>query len=146
MQNHYDPKDLGKFNKSKKYVIVSTEWNSEYVDILVDDCEKTLEKNWIKNITHVKVPWSLELTYWAMEAFNSKKADVVIVIWTVIKWDTDHYLFVCNWVTQWIIELQLKTWKPIIFGLLTCDNEKQVKERLYKWKEWALSAIQITTI
>lgn len=146
MQNHYNPKDLGSFDVNKKYVIVSTEWNSEYVDFLVTDCEKTLMENWIKNIFHIKVPWSLELTYWAIQAFEKNKADIVIVIWTVIKWDTDHYAYVCNWVTQWITELQIKLSKPIIFGLLTCNNEKQVKERLYKWREWALSAIRISII
>ena len=145
MQQSYNPKNIKGYNKSKKYTIISTEWNEKYVQILEQECIETLKNHWIKNIHNFKVPWSLELPYWALKAANSW-SDIVIVIWTVIRWETSHYDHVCDWVTKWIIDVQLKTGKPVIFGILTCDNEDQVKERLCKWKQWALSAISISKI
>ncbi len=146
MKDCYNPKNLDGYKKNKKYVIVSTEWNDDYVSKLTNDCINTLREKWIKNIKEIKVPWCLELTYWSIIAFKKYKADIVIVIWVVIKWDTDHYKYVCSWVTEWITHLQIKLWKPIVFWVLTCDNDLQVIKRLWKWKEWALSAIQITKI
>lgn len=145
MQVKYSPRDLSGFDKKKKYVIVFTEWNEKYVNVLVESCNNTLKEKWILNIDYIKVPWTLELTYWALKAFDAW-ADIVIAIWTVIRGDTSHYDHVCDWVIQWITNLQIKHWKPIIFGVLTCDNKEQVKERLSKWEEWALSAIQVSKL
>jgi len=145
LQTKYDPQNLGDFDKNKKYTIVFTEWNEKYVNVLLNDCKNTLESKWIKNISLIKVPWSLELTFWALKAIENW-ADVIIVIWTVIRGGTSHYQHVCDWVTHWIINLQIKTWKPIVFGVLTCDNEQQIKQRLGKWKEWALSAMQLSVV
>ena len=145
MQNHYAPKDLESFNKDLQYTIVYTEWNPKHVNRLTNECENTLKEHWIKNIKKLIVPWSLELPFWAMQAIKNW-ADIIITIWTVIRWDTSHYDHVCEWVTDWIMNLQLKTWKPIIFGVLTCENEQQVEDRIYKGKEWALSAISLSRI
>ena len=145
MQKHYNPTNLGNYDKEKKYTIVSTQWNKEFVNILEMDCKNTLKEKWIKNITSIKVPWSLELIIWAIKAFEAW-AEIVIVIWTVIRWETTHYKHVCDWVINWITTLQVHIKKPIIFWLLTCENEKQIKDRLYKWKEWALSAIEMSKL
>ena len=145
MQDEYNPQDLWSYDIKKKYFIVSTEWNFKYVDILERDCVKTLKEKWINNIEVLKVPWSLELPFWALKAFELW-ADIVIVIWTVIRGETSHYDHVCLWVTKWIMDLQLKLEKPVIYWLLTCNNLKQVEERLYKGREWALSAIRVSTL
>ena len=146
MQHKYSPTDLGNYDKTKKIVIVKTEWNSQYVDALAKDCEDTLREKGLTNIETLEVPWSLELTYWAVKAFEKYWADVCVVIWTVIRWDTSHYDHVCDWVTRGIINLQIEKSKPIVFWLLTCENERQVEQRMKKGKEWALSAIQLSKI
>lgn len=146
MQNNYNPKQKNNFDPNKIYYIVHTEWNSEYVDIIKDNCINTLTSHGINNVRTLVVPWSMELPYWSGIAFDKYWADVVIAIWVVIKWDTDHYKYVCDSATMWLMNVQLKFLKPVICGLLTCNTIDQVVARLNKWEEFALSALNISTL
>ena len=66
----------------------------------------------------------------------------------IIKGKTDHYYFISQCVTNGLMDLSIRSKKPIGFGILTCDNIKQAKERASiikknKGKEVALGIISI---
>jgi 6,7-dimethyl-8-ribityllumazine synthase len=55
--------------------------------------------------------------------------DAVIALGTVIQGETRHFDFICNAVANGIANVSLKYNKPVIFGVLTTDNQQQAEER-----------------
>ena len=69
-----------------------------------------------------------------------------LIIGAIIKGDTDHYEYVCQYVTQGISYLSATNTTPIIFGILTTQNEELAYERasidrMNKGKEFAETAL-----
>ena len=92
---------------------------SQNVDAFID-CGVLKE-----NIVRWDVPGSFELIYGAKKMQQSyDMLDAVIVIGCVIQGETKHFDFVCEGVTQGIIDLNVKYDVPVIFCVLT-DNTKQ---------------------
>ncbi len=77
------------------------------------------------NIEKWDVPGSFELIYGAARMVNTGDFDAVIVIGCVIKGETMHFEFVCEGVTQGIKDLNARGDVPVIFCLLTDNNEQQ---------------------
>ena len=112
--------------KSFRFGIVVSEWNNEITDNLkkgaietLIDCGTTKE-----NIVSWNVPGSFELVYGCKKMLQSQQVDAVIAIGNVIQGETKHFDFVCDGVTQGIVDLNIKYDVPVIFCVLT-DNTKQ---------------------
>lgn len=130
--------------------IVAAEWNKHITGQLVDGAVKTLTENGVKpnNINVRHVPGSYELIYGAAALCKSRLFDAVIVIGCVIRGDTPHFDYICEGVTQGIARLNANGSIPVIFGLLTTNNEQQAKDRSggslgNKGNEFALTAIKM---
>lgn len=130
--------------------IVAAEWNEHITGQLVDGAVKTLIENGVKpnNINVRHVPGSYELIYGAAALCKSRLFDAVIVIGCVIRGDTPHFDYICEGVTQGIARLNANGSIPVIFGLLTTNNEQQAKDRSggslgNKGNEFALTAIKM---
>jgi len=67
---------------------------------------------------------STQPNYWQLGGYQS-----IIVIGAIIKGDTDHYEYVCQYVTNGISQLSAMHTTPIIFGILTTQNELLAYER-----------------
>jgi 6,7-dimethyl-8-ribityllumazine synthase len=77
---------------------------------------------------------------------DTKKYDAIIVIGAVIKGDTDHYEYVCQYVTEGMAILSTQATIPLIFGVLTTQTEELAYERaaldkMNKGKDFADTAI-----
>lgn len=108
--------------------------------------EKTiseLQKNQVsqKQITLFRTSGSLELPFAAQKIINRKNPDVIIALGIVIRGKTSHYELVIGETYRGLMQVQLEAKKPIIFGVLGCENIKQVKERLDKGEDFASAAI-----
>ncbi|KAI8982587.1 6,7-dimethyl-8-ribityllumazine synthase [Pilobolus umbonatus] len=74
--------------------------------------------------------------------------DAVICIGLVIKGGTAHFEYICEAVTQGIMNVQLDTGVPVLFGVLTCYTEQQAIERastedgFHHAEEWAAAAVE----
>src|SRR5690606_33762687 len=55
--------------------------------------------------------------------------DAVVALGAVIRGETSHYDYVCSAVERGCTELQLATRKPVVFGVLTTDNDEQAMDR-----------------
>jgi 6,7-dimethyl-8-ribityllumazine synthase len=60
---------------------------------------------------------------------DTQNVDAVITIGCVIKGETMHFEFVCEGVTQGIKDLNLQGGIPVIFCVLTDNNEQQSIDR-----------------
>ncbi|MFG6386682.1 MAG: 6,7-dimethyl-8-ribityllumazine synthase [Muribaculaceae bacterium] len=133
-----------------RVAIISAEWNSHITDALTEGCVRTLEKHGVSGdmIDIFRVPGAVELTYGASAAIETDAFDVVIVFGCVIRGGTPHFDYVCQSVTQGITHLNAECDIPVIFGVLTVDNEQQAIDRIggihgHKGEEAAEAALKM---
>lgn len=143
-----------KINLSKKkFAIVVAEWNEEITEALYEGAYQSLLSLGAKksNILRINVPGTFELTLGALWMAEKKEIDAVIVLGCVIQGDTPHFDYICQGVTYGITEVNIKTKKPVIFGVLTTLNKKQAEERAggklgNKGEEAAITAVKMLEI
>ncbi len=133
--------------------IVVAEWNSHITEALLQGAVETLHAAGVSDskIQIIRVPGSVELVYGANMALDFHSPDAVIVIGCVIRGDTPHFDYVCQSVTQGITTLNTEDRAPIIFGVLTVNNEQQALDRAggclgNKGAEAAVAAIKMANI
>lgn len=117
-------------NKNKKIVFISAEFNRTYTEALENINEKLLNEKWFNNISKFLVPWAYEIPGFLKKIIKQIKPDLIICFWVVIRWATTHYEMVAWESARWIMNISLKTNTAIINGILTCENENQVRERI----------------
>ena len=106
--------------------VIISEFNKEIVDGLLEGCKKSL-KDYQLDI--IKVPGAFELPAAAQKCVESQKFDAVITLGCVIKGDTDHYDYICQAVSNGIMNISIKSHIPVLFGVLTCQNAQLALER-----------------
>lgn len=109
-----------------RFGLVVSEWNADITKNLEKGAIETLIDCGAKkeNIISWEVPGSFELVYGCKKMIETAKVDAVIAIGNVIQGETKHFDFVCEGVTQGIVDLNIKYNTPVIFCVLT-DNTKQ---------------------
>jgi 6,7-dimethyl-8-ribityllumazine synthase len=134
----------------KKFAIVVAEWNEDITEALYEGAVASLLEHGVKkkNIIRKNVPGTFELTLGAQWMGDRKDIAAVICLGCVIQGDTPHFDYICQAVAYGITEVNLKTKKPIIFGVLTTLNKKQALERAggklgNKGEEAALTALKM---
>lgn len=116
-----------------KIGIVVSEWNDHITHKLLEGAVTTFLENGMKEeqlfIHHVPGAFELPLgAQWLLENQNHA-LDGVLVIGVVIQGETRHFDFVCHGATQGIMDVMLKTSKPLSFCLLTDNTEQQSLDR-----------------
>ncbi|MBY0435886.1 MAG: 6,7-dimethyl-8-ribityllumazine synthase [Cyclobacteriaceae bacterium] len=116
---------------TKKFAIIVAEWNDDVTEVLYEGARQALLEMGAKksNILRKSVPGSFELPLAAQWMAEEKKIDAVICIGCVIQGDTPHFDYICQAVAHGIMKVNLKTNKPVAFGVLTTLNKKQALER-----------------
>lgn len=111
--------------------IVRTLWNSHITEALLAGAQDTLKSAGIEDdmIDVFEVPGAVELTFAAAKLVDTGNYDVVIVLGCVIRGGTPHFDYVCQSVTQGNAYLNGDCDIPIIFGVLTVDNEQDALDR-----------------
>jgi 6,7-dimethyl-8-ribityllumazine synthase len=116
---------------NKKIGIVVSEWNAEITDALFEGAFNSLLAGGIKkrNIRRMTVPGSFELPLAAQWLAEHKSTDAVIALGCVIRGETPHFDYICQAVAHGLMQVNLKSGKPVAFGVLTTLNKKQAEER-----------------
>ncbi|MCW3077982.1 MAG: 6,7-dimethyl-8-ribityllumazine synthase [Bacteroidetes bacterium] len=133
--------------------IVWAEWNEEITGALREGAYKTLLSNGVKpeNILIKAVPGSFELTLGAQWLAEKTEVDAIICLGCVIQGETRHFDFICNAVAQGITDLNREYNMPVIFGVLTPENQQQAIDRAggkhgNKGDEAAITAIKMVAL
>jgi 6,7-dimethyl-8-ribityllumazine synthase len=133
-----------------RFGIVAAEWNAEITNALYTGAYQSLVANGAKeeNIFTYAVPGSFELTSGADLLLKNLQLDAVICLGCVIQGETRHFDFICNAVANGISNVAIKYSKPVIFGVLTTDNQQQAIDRAggkhgNKGDEAAITAIKM---
>ncbi len=134
----------------KKIAIVVSEWNEEVTESLFSGAVETLLSNGAKkeNIIRKDVPGSFELSLGAQFLAAEDSIAAVICLGCVIQGETRHFDFICDAVAHGITNVGLKYNKPVVFGVLTPQNQKQALDRAggkhgNKGDEAAITAIKM---
>lgn len=136
-----------------KIGIVVSEWNPKITNGLLKGAKECLKKYGLPEdqlFVHY-VPGSFELPLGAQWLLNVHQTDAVICLGCVIQGETKHFDFVCQGLTKGIMELSLKSNKPILFGVLTDQDIQQSIDRSggkygNKGEEAAISAIKMVAL
>lgn len=117
--------------ETKRFGIVVSQWNDHITHNLQKGAIETLLDLGAShsNLKIFEVPGSFELIFGAAQLCKSKNFDAIIVIGCVIRGATAHFDYVCEGVTQGIKDLNLTHDTPVIFCVLTDDNEQQSLDR-----------------
>lgn len=129
-----------------KFYVITADWNPLITYALRDGAIEVLKKAGVakENIVSLAVPGTVELVNAAAvamkkgpvskftkndELIDGKPVEAVIVIGCVIRGDTPHFDYVCQIAAQGVAELNAKGESPVIFGVLTVDNQQQALDR-----------------
>lgn len=140
---------LKKLDGSKlNIVVVQSVFNEDLSHELHQNCLTALQKLQVKNIKTINVMGALELPIASKLVIQKYKPDVVIALGIVIKGETSHYEHVSNESHHGLMEVALQTNTPVIFGVITAYNLKQVIERvstkqLNNGQQYAQTAVEM---
>eukprot|EP00928_Gymnodinium_smaydae_P098719 TRINITY_DN9243_c0_g1_i1.p1 TRINITY_DN9243_c0_g1~~TRINITY_DN9243_c0_g1_i1.p1 ORF type:complete len:379 (+),score=58.23 TRINITY_DN9243_c0_g1_i1:50-1186(+) len=109
--------------------IVSARWNQAVCSNLVDGARTALASCNVDDVTVEYVAGSYEVPAAAQQLLETGRFDGIICIGCLIKEGAPHYEYVNTAVTQGIMRLTLDYKKPVIYGVLSCLNEAQARER-----------------
>ncbi len=111
-----------------KVAVVSASWHKEICDALIAGAERALQAAKVTISPVIFVPGSFELPLAAQYALDSG-ADAAVVIGVVVRGETPHFDYVCQGVTDGVMQVSLSRSKPIGFGVLTVENIEQAIAR-----------------
>ena len=110
-----------------KICIVVSNFYPKISKLLINGAVLKLKKKKISNFQIITVPGTFEIPVVVSNLIN--KYDAFIVLGCVIKGQTSHFHYLCSSVINALINLSIKSKKPIGNGILTCDNKKQAVNR-----------------
>ena len=133
-----DKKDYSNY----RILIVSTSWNREIIDVMQEDAISELKEFNVNHIDSVEVPGAFELSQAAEKLISSY--DAVLALGTIIKGETYHFEVLAHETARSLSQVSISNKKPVIFGVLTTNDELQAKQRAeVKGSEYAKSLLMM---
>lgn len=133
-----------------RLAVVVARFNAHVTGKLYDGCRDELGGRGLEldTLTSIEVPGCFELPVVAKELASSGRYDAVICLGAVIRGDTPHFDYVSSGTASGLQRAALDTGVPVIFGVLTTDNDEQALERAggsvgHKGRDAALTAIEM---
>jgi len=97
-------------------------------------------------VTVVPVPGAFELPLAAMALAKTRRYSCIVALGAVIRGETPHFDYVASEAASGLQLAGLETGIPVAFGVLTCDNEEQARERLDKGAEAVRTALEMADV
>ena len=112
--------------------IIVSQFNHEITQALVAGAMQRLTTIGFnpQDITLVEVPGAIEIPLIAKRLAKKNKYAVIIAFGAVVRGETTHYDYVCQQVSDGCQRVTLEFETPVIFGVLTTENEEQAWDRL----------------
>ena len=113
--------------------IISTRWNKDIIDSLKSGIKDALTECKVEegNIFETEVPGAFELPLAARFLAMSGTVDAVVCVGCLIKGDTMHFEYIADSVSSGIMNVGLTTSTPVVFGVLTVNDEQQARDRAF---------------
>lgn len=133
-----------------RFAIVWSRFNHRVVSKLLDGATACFAEHGVApdSVYVVEVPGAWELPYAAQRLAQSQRFDAVVALGAVIRGGTPHFDYVSEGTALGLGRVALDTGLPVIFGVLTTDDEAQALDRAggahgNKGRDAALTAIEM---
>lgn len=137
----------------RRFAVVASRFNQVIVEKLVDGALDALVRHGVAadDVDVVWVPGAWELPIVARRLLSSERYDALVAVGAVIRGDTPHFDYVAGEASRGLATASVDFETPIGFGLLTCDNDEQARERAggaHGNKGWdaALAALEMADL
>ena len=132
--------------KDFKVGMVISEFNFDICADLLKETLDELDKLKVKDAFIMQVPGALEIPFATQKLILKNEFDVIIALGIVIKGETDHYYHVTENCSRALTDLSVKYEIPIIQGVIGAPTKKIAKDRVFRGKEYARSAIKMAQL
>ena len=133
--------------------IVVSRFNETVTQALLEGAEARLQSLGFseEQITTVHVPGAVEIPLVAQRLARTKRFEAIITLGAVIRGETSHYDYVCDQVSQGCQKISLQEDLPVIFGVLTTENQEQALDRVggnhgHKGQDAADAAVEMVSL
>ena len=133
-----------------RFAVIVARFNAVVTSQLYDGCrDELLAHNAHEDrIETTEVPGCFELPLAAKTLASRGEFDAIICLGAIIRGDTPHFEYVSSATANGIQRAALDTGVPVVFGVLTTDNEEQALARVggeagHKGREAALTGIEM---
>lgn len=133
--------------------IVVSDFNQEITNELKKGCLEELARQGIAEdqIAVFHVPGAIEIPFVLQRLAKTQKYAALIALGAVIRGETTHYDYVCEQVSQGCARIMLDYDLPVVFGILTTENDEQAIDRIggrhgHKGIEAAQVALQMIAV
>ncbi|MCB0406062.1 MAG: 6,7-dimethyl-8-ribityllumazine synthase [Bdellovibrionales bacterium] len=112
--------------------IVVSRFNEEITGLLLEGALARLrERDFHEGLVRVVwVPGAVEIPLAAQKLAALGTYDAIICLGAVIRGETTHYDYVCDQVSNGVQSVALQFGLPVIFGVLTTENDEQAQARV----------------
>jgi len=123
---------IGVENNTFPVAIIVSTFNEDITTALKEGALARLNELGFKTdlITLIEVPGAVEIPFVANLMAKKNRVQAIIALGAVIRGETTHYDYVCDQVSQGCQRVMLDHNLPVIFGVLTTENEAQAWDRL----------------
>lgn len=137
-----------------KCAVFTAEWNPKITDALLEGALSAFAQAGVKEtaLFSQRVPGTVELVNAAAMALNyMPDVKAVLILGCVIRGETPHFDYVCDIVSQGTATLNAQGKAPVVFGVLTVEDEGQALDRVggklgNKGAEAAVAAIKMANL
>ncbi|KUH34335.1 6,7-dimethyl-8-ribityllumazine synthase [Thermococcus celericrescens] len=130
--------------------VVVARFNDLLTDELLSGALDCFERHGVEKVDVVKVPGSFEIPLAAKKLAESGKYDAVLALGAVVRGETKHFDLVANEVAKGVANASLQTGVPVIFGVITVEDELQGLNRAgiksNKGFEYAMAALEMANL
>ncbi len=114
-----------------KIAIAVSRFNSAVTRPLLEGAQERLRQLGVRDddIDVVWVPGAFELPQAVRALMRTERYDGVLPLGCVIRGETPHFEYVCQAVTQGLVQLALQGEIPLVYGIITADTPQQALER-----------------
>jgi 6,7-dimethyl-8-ribityllumazine synthase len=136
--------------KGARFAVVWSRFNQRVVSKLLTGARDCFSEYDVADdsLYVVEVPGAWELPYAARQLAQSEQFDAVVALGAIIRGGTPHFDYVAQGTALGLSRVTLDTGVPVVFGVLTTDDEAQAFERAggahgNKGRDAALTAIEM---
>jgi 6,7-dimethyl-8-ribityllumazine synthase len=111
--------------------IVVSRFNEQVTERLLEGALQRLKELEFDEgqITIVEVPGAIEIPLILQKLSEFHQFDALVALGAVIRGETTHYDYVCSQVSEGCQQISLQYKIPVVFGVLTTENEEQALDR-----------------
>ncbi len=136
-----------------RVAVAVSRFNADITSELLDGAVRALHEHGVEDerLSVVWVPGAFELPLVAQRCAASGAFDAVVCLGAVIRGETPHFDYVAGQAAEGCTRVALDTGVPVVFGVLTTDDEAQAWARVggvqgHKGEEAVLTALEMVDL